>query len=294
MQTIEKYQIGLDWLTLSQPSEGELRRDFRAFSLDLLKRVRGVETQVSEKRVGCYRGQSVGAFSYVERGYDGHAMLIATGADAGTLAHEIKTHGIKAKPTRVDLAATVKLSEPCGDFAARRKREIRQHESEARAKQRRAVAHFEASNADTGLTIGNRSSAIYGRIYDYSAKHEPNTDFTKWRYELEFKADAATRFWDAIAGELEPLGIYRAVMADRLARWGISTDWLQTEERMGIVGTRPNSDTQKRLKYLEKVVVPMLSKLSEEGCDAEILELFRRYELVNQDGIFLNFAPKEN
>lgn len=289
---VESYHCRLDWVTFSAPSGAEKSKEFRDFGRDLLDRAQGEECPRSRAFQRGYQGEKVGGFSLLERSSDRHCIMTAHGVDADALASEVINNGIEGRTTRLDFAATFKLDKPNPNAASEYRDAIRRYESAQGRKQRAAMGYFEGSRADTGFTLGSRANAVSARFYDFMAKHERDTDWTKWRYEVECKNGAQDEPWERYREAVDKNDICRAVVHGHLQRFGILEPCLAIGHAQKVVGTKEVTTNEKRLIYLEKVVIPMLHNLAQAGLDEEIKSMFAKYGLTDSSGMLLYTTPK--
>lgn len=289
---VKSYSARLDWLTLSEPPEPDASREFRDFARHLLTRRQEIEGKREPAYQRGYSGEKVGGIALVERSTDKHHLLIGQGEDAALLSEEIIAYGIKGRCTRVDVAATFQLNEPNPGAPDSYRTAIRAHERQKGRKLRAAMGYFESTRQDTGFTLGSRTGAVCSRFYDFSAKHEIATNYDKWRFEVECKSVAAIQLWETYRVTGKRPAFCAGVIRDKLERVGIIEPCLYDAERVGIVGTKEVSTDEKRLRYLEKVVLPMILKLAENGFTGELKELFTKFEIVDSEQRFLYARPE--
>lgn len=293
MRDVKEFEIGLDWVTFSQPSEEKSRAVFRDFSRSMVEEWKSVEERTEKRQMAGYVGVKVGNLSYLQRPRDGHALLVAFGADADKLTQKVLSNEIQTKPTRIDVAATVRTEKPVTDCAVWCREKIRSKPTSQGSHKRTVLATFEGQTADTGVTVGSRSGAVYGRIYDYALKHTGTTNLTEWRAEIEYKQGAQERLWAVLRDSSDLQTTYRGVMAERLERWGIPFAWLGDCDKIGVVGTKEISTLEKQLRYTKAVIIPMFCKISEAGKTLELVKLLQSAGLVDSTGKFLCEPHKE-
>lgn len=272
---VEKYECGLDWATFSSQRKAEDEEEFAAFGYDYLERFRQQGHERKNAHIRDYVGVRVSNTWFVKRPSDGHMLLVASGPESKGLAEEVIYHDIATVPTRLDIAATAKCRNPAPDYPNGIRENIKRVRSCEGKKQRQIMAVFEHKNGATGLTLGSRTSEVYGRVYDWEAKHCGSAQFRLWRHEIEYKAGAARRLWQSYKNVQKPEDVIIPTMAARLEKWAIPCPWLPDKGRLDIVGTKEKTTDEKRLEHLEKVVVPFLKGLCDRGYEIDVARILR-------------------
>lgn len=279
---VENFNVGLDWATFSAGASELDRKRFYDFGVAYMQGFSATRREPEKARVRDYEGTRISDTYFVKRPSDGHLLLIASGDESNQLAEEVIKCDVPTVPTRLDIQATARTAEPNPDYpAGLRNAILRAREAQGR-KQRQIMAVFEHQAGFTGLSLGSRSSEIYGRIYDWHAKHAGHHSFRLWRHELEYKGGAAKRLWQSYKAGNEPERVIVATMAERFDRWGIPAPWLPDMGRLSVMQERKVSDTEKRLKYLNDTVAPMLAKLVAEGKTVEILAVLQKHGIMQE------------
>lgn len=274
---VEEYGARLDWATFSALPDAADRADFHAFGRDFMARNFEHVPERTEKRIGAYSGECVSATSFVRRNHDGHEMLVATGEESNRLVEEVIIHNAAGKFTRIDSAVTARATRPYPNYPERVRAIVGNARRKAGLEQRQAMGLFDSKHGSTGVTVGSRSSAIYGRIYDWDAKHGDGAKFQLWRHEVEFKAECAQRFVEGYAKEPNRALYCATVVKRQMEKWLIPCQWLNSSDGPRLVGGKERTTNQKRLQYIEKVMCPMVLKLCQDGHTEELRALFDKY-----------------
>lgn len=288
---ITEYTSGLDWITASAFLEHGAEQQFRTFSQDLKSQLkRGTDVEVMEVKAGGYTGEKIGSWQFKHRALDNHRIIAVEGRDAETLFKMLIEQKILFRPTRLDGQLTGRHSTSHLDYAREISDTVREFRAKKKTRKRQTMAQFSGSSADTGVTIGSRTSSVYCRIYDWEAKHALATNHNLWRYEIEYKAEAAQRFADLLIRDGCTQDTITRAVTSRLAKYNILLDGVKDMEPAVINTTKTKGTTQSRLKHLEKSVIPFIEALWREGAVDEIKALFLKHGLTDADGILLNTA----
>lgn len=279
---------GLDWLTLTSLNTVAANGVFsdymlhqRAFMLD-----HGI--QPTMMRVKGYTGEQCGDWQFLRRGYDGHAMIRCAGEGANDLARSIIEHGIPSRCTRIDAQVTATFDTANSRCAQLLRRQIRGSEQRSGKKACLKLALYEGRGGDTGLSLGDRASAISGRFYDYEAKHCLETTKRVWRAEVEMKAEAATSYWEQYKLSRNPTKLATQTVNTRLQKWGVYVKEFSDMDASPIAGTQPASTLDKRKAYTKSTLIPHLAKSLELGLEQFLLEELASSGILAKLGLSAN------
>ncbi len=284
---IQEYSSGLDWLTLTAFSSDLQRREFRAFVRDLKRELVSRGEMGVEMKAGEYQGQNFNGIRLLTRPRDNHDMIAASGEATPVFAALAVEKDLCGKCTRIDAQITARLEKPDPKFAQKIRDTIRKLEKAQGRTQQTPLATHEAAHGDEGIGIGNRKSAIYGRVYDWDLKHRKERNSVLWRLEAELKQEAAITGWSRYRESRNPGRLCAEMVATRFEKWGVKDPAFLDLEKCVINGTRPLTDAEGRMRHAENMVVPFLSKIVEDGNRDALIELFARYGLLDVSGVFL-------
>ena len=189
-----------------------------------------------------------------------------SGETAGARWQDV--YDLSTNVSRLDVAATYELKGAWLDLS-------RVHHAEALDYQKRTAPRMKVTRIDGGkdgcsLLIGSRVSDEYGRCYDKELESKDEAYQNCWRYEVEFKRDAANLAASELAARSsDPLA--PAVMASRwFARRRISPPQLSE----GCCFTRSSqqpSDDLRRLRWFRAGCRGPAQKLIASGKGKELL-----------------------
>lgn len=276
---VEAYGASLDYLTLTSPLDEHGAREFHSFAWDYMQQEKQKIGPPEEATVRGYVGQRVGDTQFVKRHYDGHEMLFVSGERANVLAKEVIKHGTPGRIRRVDVRVLAECEQSAFDYPEQLRSQIIAARRASGAKKRKKLALFDSPRGNDGITIGSRSSTSYLRIYDHEGKHGKHATGKRWAHEIEYKGDKAELFFDNYASSTDKEGYCAGVMRNQLRAVDIPCTWLETMEVNDMVVGRKLSNGQRRLDYCKKVVLPMLSKLAEDGHADDLRDLIKAHGL---------------
>lgn len=170
--------------------------------------------------------------------------------------------------SRIDCAATVRLTDRWCDLS-------RVHHEEALQYQKLSSPHLRVTRIDGGkhgntLNIGSRASNGYGRIYDKAAESKLEHYQDCWRYEVEFKKEAAL-FTAACLAEGSCDGLAPAAIAARwLQRRGVRPHY-SSSDHVGSPAPQRVSDDDRRLAWVLGSVRPLIAGLISRGRHDEVM-----------------------
>jgi hypothetical protein len=276
---VDGYTSALDWLTVTSYTPAALAQEFHEFGEDYMWGLFATDKKEEKTKIGAYVGSKIGEVSFVRRPYDGHEMIVATGFSANELAENLVKHNVPARPRRIDAQVTASIGRPDSQYPDRLREHLRGRKTSKGSHYKTRIGCFDSNGGVTGITVGARSSAKYGRVYDWDAKHGLCAAFRLWRHEIEFKDIAAEKFF----GEWRAGSNRAATIAEGVKgafdKYGIELDWLQTDKLIVITGNKNMTDDEKRLAHLDKVLFPMLAGLIERGNLQAVQELIIKHKL---------------
>jgi hypothetical protein len=282
---ITEYSSGIDWISFSSYLDSERREQFGAWYWECQNRLRKEGVAASEARIKGYRGAKLGDFEFYGRARDGHYLVRCHGEGASDLAQEVIERGIPGKCTRIDPQITATFDAANPRYAAMLRRQIRARERRDAAKTRQKLNLHEGCLADTGITVSDRSSAVFFRIYDWEAKHCLSTSNSIWRFEAELKEAAASQLWEQYKLSREPHKLCARTVNTRLQKYGVAVKEFSHMEANPVSGTKPASSIDKRKAYTTKTLLPHLTKSLELGLAEFLLGALEEHGILDALGL---------
>jgi hypothetical protein len=284
---IKEFDSDLDWVTLSSKAYSEDRAKFLAFSRSLQNKAMETHRGVSkEVKAAGYRGVVIGPVEFKQRAYDKHCLIVVKGEAAAEVLRLIQAAGVPYKVTRIDGQATIRYDRGYKDFPTRVAQGIRETRAEKGSSKRQVMAQFTNQDADTGITLGSRSSAVYCRLYDFAAKHLAESRYDLWRFEVEIKDVAVDKFLYEYLNAADKKRCVASMVKSRFEGFGIDLSGMGKMEPLELSGTKPPSEIETRLVYLEKTVLPFLARLAEDGAEPQMIEVMRKYGFLDASNVW--------
>lgn len=262
---VAEYGAALDWITWSSFLDPDSILRFKELSMNLLNSLCEPGAIPIDCKVGAYYGKCVGDVKLVQREYDSHCLLIASGDITDFVARVIINHEIPGRPSRIDAQVTAIARKAAKDWPEVVRWCAVSERGQAGKGRRKGITLFDSASGASGLAIGSRRSAKFARIYDWDAKHAKRRLHIKWRFELEMKGISARDFWGYYVASNERAQLCCSVVKQFLMEANITLDFLDNFEGLSIVSTKKPSDADARMEYFKKVVLPLMDKMVFEG-----------------------------
>lgn len=264
----EIVDFGYDWLRLTWPIKSDELGEVRNVLLDYFEEAMERGENTKEKKLLQFTGIGTDKVKYVSS--ETHTMVDVSGSAANVIANKFVKKQITGKCTRLDTQITVDYHVREASFATRLRNRLAKSNvgDEKVARQNNAV--FASCAGDTGLTIGHRSSTIYGRFYN--AKDGGHKEYADgvWRAECEWKAERAVELWTAARNAASPDTLAAARTAGQFLAWGIDEPWMfhaLPEKAPPIADVRSNDKT---INWLHNQVMAACERLVREGRGEEV------------------------
>ena len=212
-----------------------------------------------------YHGEKSGPVAFGTR-YDG-VIMIVSGCDAGDAFDKCYLQGVRL--SRLDLQVTVR-------YDPARVRLAREQYSTAISKSkgdRRNCGLSIVLNSEGGSTVyvGSRSSQAFGRLYDKHAESKLAHYDGCWRWEVEYKGDAAR----ATGAFLRAAVDWRSRVAEIVFQFyvlrGLDPPPFQLGAGLPVYPIRPPTSVERQLEWLRTQVKGTVDELRAEGQYEELL-----------------------
>lgn len=212
-----------------------------------------------------YVGAAAGGVSWGVRA-DG-TVFRASGDAADRLSARVPC--VADRTTRIDLAVTVWFREPQDDLATRKYAEL--HAEAGKPGKRPVAALVTDTRGGSTLYIGRRVSDVYIRVYNKEAESGDERYRNAWRYEVEYKGDAADLVALALAGASSRDNFIFAQVYGECCRRGIDAPFLPCGSYVRVTQPTSRTDAQHRLGWLYSQVRPTVQELVAQGFRQEVL-----------------------
>jgi len=213
-----------------------------------------------------YSGVTSGGASVGQRS-DGVICRLSSGCAAD---HWIRPASIAEHVSRLDLAVTVRLL-PEENPAAEAYRLATQAGAGRRGRSIQRATHIETLSEGETCYLGSRKSARFGRLYNKGLESKEEMYRDCWRWEVEYKEQAATPVAVSVAKCGNQASAVLAYVWDAFASWGSPPGWgVDATIPPGVPARQPNDD-ERRLGWLYRQVRPVISRLVSHGRRTEVL-----------------------
>ncbi len=287
LHRVIEVSAGFDYGSFSSPKNPLAHLKFVRMGEALLKLAPDDGSSEGPSGIKGYRGRKRAGVSFAHRASDNHYRIVVEGPNSDFVIQTVKDSKIPTKATRLDAQATYKYDKPFQFYATWLQKQIRKHEAEQGVKERTAFTLFEKSTQDSGATIGDRSSAIYPRIYDPELYHHGKSLFDIWKSEVEAREEAARRLWEMTKATDDHSALCLGIVTGRLAKHGIVPRGLENAAQVPLVGTKDKNDFDTWLKWFEDTALHSMEAKIAEGRWERIYEAFARRGFIDGDGAFL-------
>lgn len=264
METM-KFEAGLDYLTVvSHTQEGAAQID--RYGWAMVEREEDNGGLIKSKFIGGYDGYQINQLFYGVRA-DG-AMIRVSGSKSLELAEAMDWRHVHA--TRVDVQVTVWFESYDPGLAEWNYRNATAYR-EANPKLQLAVPKLlKTERHGSNLMMGSRSSPKYGRHYDKYAESGDDYYYGAWRFECEFKAEAAREAIKALEMcHLDP-GCISGLVVGQWAAWGVPLPSSCGAGIDQVALSRTATDAEAKLRWLGDQVRGTVDKLIAAGQEAEV------------------------
>ena len=210
---------------------------------------------------------------------DAGTMVQLSGALAWERWYDVGNHSKKC--TRIDLQVTWPIEGNPGEYI-REQYEVGKLAPHTRGKPPELTL-TDTPNGAKMLTVGRRSSELYGRMYDkFKESHMPEYKSCV-RWEIECKADTANDLNAYMrANRFEP-GVTRAVVKEYWSKRGMTPFWDTYESYDSKPPMKRVKSDATKLAWLATQVRPTLRKLYKTGHEADAIRAIFGDSLSEED-----------
>lgn len=272
MDNVESRSAGIDWLTLTLPSNAVLADQWVEHALTVLDRIVEQGYELRYRTLQGYYGVSAGN-CFVGSREDGHIVQL-TGHHAND--HFVEVWRPACHCSRLDVQCTIKYRDMPQDVA----KECYEHATLDNLRlpvtRRRKLTIISSSGGGDTFYLGSHSSDQFARIYNKAVQSEDISYERSWRFELVYKNDMATRLAVRCPyNSVERADWATSVVYQWLKARGVTYSGLTADERsvLPLSRTLP-TDVEKRMQWLRKQVKPTVMKLVAAGFGPQVAELF--------------------
>lgn len=211
-----------------------------------------------------FKGWKCGAVDTATR--DDEYMLRVSGGAAASAWKQIVP--LADHVSRLDLQATVKVTSGTTRRIERHRRAARAHATKMHDK---PIVRWVADHrGGYTLYLGARESICFGRIYDKYAHTQLDHYRDCVRYEVQYHNKLATSLATGLSRESSSLSHTAAYISQFFRGRGVALD-LPWDDKATYCCSRPRSDDEKTLGWIEASVRPSVIRLVDAGKGEEVL-----------------------
>lgn len=191
--------------------------------------------------------------------------------------HAMEVAAEAGKVTRIDLAVTARL-EGETTHVARAAYEVGCAHRPKVGKPPE-VTHIMSRSGGETTYFGVRASERYGRLYNKTVESKGRYPATSWRYEIEYKHEAAEGLATWLQGQKNHAQAIAVAVGQRYFGWGITLPFPVPSNTWRDRSTYARTDNETRMKWLADSVAPSLERLTAS---------YSREQLLRALGLWLN------
>jgi hypothetical protein len=193
MTLVKEVTAGVDWLTVRTIGfEGSHK--LHLLSVKVLEENNVVLPAPRYAKLHQYEGWRAGGLGYMVN--DDRAILSLAGSLAQKYLKQVAE--IEATATRIALAVDVLLFDAVPVAALRFAQLVRFEKAGIRDGYKSRLVLMTGDDGSSTLYLGKRSSPIFARLYDKGVQSGAEVSGTLWRYEVEYKQDAARAVYESL------------------------------------------------------------------------------------------------
>lgn len=272
--------VGFDWLTVTAV-EGDYKHDLWSAGVSIKTEMRIIEHVPKDWSAMGYDGWMCGPAKYGERG-ENEAILILSGPESQIYAFlpDVRSERV----TRADLQVTIRFDPPDSMVASKTHKLLERKHSNAGRKP--FLNLLQDATGDT-LYVGKRNAGVSLRFYDKSWQMGEDNLGSCWRYEVQYRREAAKKAHQRIAVADRPNHAAIGLVGAEFEKRGIQTQFGSGQEVTAIEIGRTVTTVDGQLAWLEKCVAPVVSQLCALGYDSAVINALSLRGIMNniKDGV---------
>ena len=210
----------------------------------------------------------------VQVGVRGEEVCVRLSSDSAARSWRDVVH-LADNVSRIDLQATVQVETNLTKLIDKYKRAARRNSAQCRDKKR--VRWVQEHHGGYTLYLGNRQSNVFGRIYDKAVESK----LPEFRQCVRFEAQYQYRLARYVADELyrtsRPIPRIASYVSQFFNGRGVPLE-INEDDTARYTCSRPRSDAEKNLAWLQASVKPCIMRLMDLGLGEEV---FRALGLIS-------------
>lgn len=267
--TVQRIEVGLDWLACTFPAETTEDAGFWRSATLFAEELADRGETVRDGTLLGYRGMYVGKLFFGQR-EDG-TFIRATGPLAMECFERMYVESMHV--SRMDLQVTAWFSPNDEKVGKMSQRLATLYNESLSAARRRKITSYENNEGGYTLYIGSRTSDHYCRLYNKFAESKEEIYRGAWRYEVELHNQSATRCAVALNLQYEHMkSSILATVREYYQERGVYLTWAHAAEGpLSWAVDRGMSDDETSLRWLSTQVRPTVARLIKKGYTADVL-----------------------
>jgi hypothetical protein len=193
MTLVKEVTAGVDWLTARGDGE-RASHLLHLLAVKVLEEGAGTLPPPRHARLLKYEGWRAGPLGYMVN--EDRSLLSLAGHFAQRYLKEVAE--IEVTATRIDLAVDVLLFGPVPVAALRFAQLLRFEKAGIREGYKSRLVLLSGDDGGSTLYLGKRSGRLFARLYDKGVQSGAEGAGTLWRYEVEYKQDAARAVYKSL------------------------------------------------------------------------------------------------
>lgn len=262
--TAKSVKVSLDYLTLTYADQQTRMLVEDAVKGQIHAREREGEDIRSWQGLG-YTGLGAGGISWGTR--EDTDIVRASGMWAEHMFDVLRSY--RGNCTRIDLQVTVELETPKRGVASTWYSRLILRGTSSPARSTSLIVN---SRGGETLYIGSRKSDKFGRLYDKGAEARTADPGQIYRYEVEFKGDAAPIIYRSLtASKARPI-LVAATVERFFEERGVKVPWRSATDPIEVLVSKHPTSVDSSLSWLRNQVRGTVQRLKARGLEASIIE----------------------
>jgi DNA relaxase NicK len=265
MTLVKEVTAGVDWLTVRADNEVTGGAALR-LAWAILEEQTATLPRPIEARLRGYDGWRAGPLGFMVN--DDRCLLSLAGSLAQRYLKRVAE--IEVTATRIDLAVDVALFDAKPEAALRYAQLGRFEEAGIRQGYKSKFTLLTGSDGGSTLYIGSRSGRLFARLYDKGIQSQTAHRGLLWRYEVEYKQDAArAAYLGLLEAERQRDYILRLVHRHFRDR-GVPPLFEALGPAKPLERYKEETTPMEQLSWLEHQVKPTVGRLRLAGYEEEV------------------------
>lgn len=261
--SLSHVEASCDWLTRTFSDERVRGRVYERAQEILELWVRDGKDAETWDWMG-YSGFAVGGMSWGHR--DDSDLLRLSGGTAELLFDSFANH--VGNCSRLDIALTFTLARVVKGVASRNYRNLAELQEPAHTKNYSLIVNNKGGET---LYVGSRRSDQFGRVYDKNAEEGTGPVGERWRYEVEFKAERASRALTRLTSTEDRRMMYVSLVYGFFMSRNVALPSMPRGLDITIPVPVEHKSADRQLAWLRRQVRPVVDRLIAKGLSGEVM-----------------------